>query len=235
MEYNQEIASHYKAYRPSLHKIILEKCLGNRKFDMALDIGSGTGVSTVALLPYCSKITGIEPSESMLKQAKPNPSIRYLSGDGEHLPFTKSTFNLIALAGVLYYAKSQRLVDEIERVLKANGLVFIYDFDILTKPFLEKLTKKSITNRSTYKHDEDFSGLHLTDLKLLTKKKETHQLIAKPRELAHLLLSDQDNYEALFAVFGKEELLDRITESLHDLYSDNIVLNAHLYYCLYSN
>lgn len=69
-KYDRAIATHYSAYRPPLHDIILEYVLlENEIFSVGLDVGCGTGYSAIALTKYCSQVHGIEPSSSMLQEA----------------------------------------------------------------------------------------------------------------------------------------------------------------------
>ena len=76
--YNQAVANHYSSYRPPIHKMILESVLSNEEvFSKGLDVGCGTGYSTVALAEYCLQVYGIDPSQSMLEEARPHEKITY--------------------------------------------------------------------------------------------------------------------------------------------------------------
>ena len=148
MEYDQQIASHYASYRPPLHQMILNEALGkNTSFQKGLDIGCGTGRSTTALLPYCKKIVGIDPSKEMLSNATPHPSISYNCFDGANLPFRENQFDLITFAGSLFYAKSQRLLNEVIRVSKLGTRVLVYDFEIKTEPHFGEIRCRFIKQK----------------------------------------------------------------------------------------
>ena len=79
LEYNFDTAFHYKAYRPPLHTIILDNCIGNLLFEKALDVGCGLGHSSIALTNFCDKVIGYDPSEPMIQQAKKHERVNYLS------------------------------------------------------------------------------------------------------------------------------------------------------------
>ena len=128
--YANHIALHYAAYRPPLHQVILERVLGDNRYSCGLDIGCGTGQSSIAILPFCQKVIGVDPSQEMLSRAVVNQDIDYQHFDKTQLDFEARHFDLITLAGSLFYGKSQQLLDEITRVLQIGGRVIVYDFNI---------------------------------------------------------------------------------------------------------
>ena len=68
-KYTETVAAHYAAYRPPLHPHILKRVLSNAgTFAVGLDIGCGTGRSSVALTPFCERVFAIDPSDSMLAE-----------------------------------------------------------------------------------------------------------------------------------------------------------------------
>ncbi|WP_276391207.1 class I SAM-dependent methyltransferase [Eudoraea chungangensis] len=233
MEYNKQTAYHYSAFRPPLHKVILENYLVNKHFNRALDIGSGTGTSTLALLPYCKSIVGLEPSEAMIKQAIPKPEITYVQANAEKIPFAAEEFDLITMAGCLFYAKSQKLVHEISRVLKTGALVLIYDFEVLYYSFVEKLVNTSYIREALYNHKEDFSGLEHQEFLKENSETATYDLTISPEQMAHILLSDTKDYIALARVFGTSSLHMKTSLKLQETYGKKIQISAMLYSTLY--
>ena len=72
-QYNESVASHYSAYRPPLHQLILQRAeLGTATFPIGLDVGCGTGRSSVALADFCEQVFAIDPSQPMLDAATPH-------------------------------------------------------------------------------------------------------------------------------------------------------------------
>ncbi len=138
-EYDPITAKHYAAYRPCLHLPILQKCIKNEHYALGLDIGCGTGQSALALTNFCNKVIAIDPSESMLQNAMPHNQIEYQHCNGQDLQFEANIFDCITFAGSLFYAKSQHLLNEVEKVAKPNAQVIIYDFMVLLDPTLEQL------------------------------------------------------------------------------------------------
>ena len=61
---------------------------------MALDVGCGTGQSTVVLAEIAERIIGIDPSADMLRAATPHPKVEYREAAAEHTPFSDGQFDL---------------------------------------------------------------------------------------------------------------------------------------------
>ncbi|MEO9894623.1 methyltransferase domain-containing protein [Aurantibacter sp.] len=76
-DYDTINAEHYAAYRPPLHQVILEKCLQKKTHNIGLDIGCGTGNSSIALAKFCNRVIGIDPSKSMLERALLHAIVSY--------------------------------------------------------------------------------------------------------------------------------------------------------------
>ena len=116
-EYDSITAYHYAEYRPALHEVILSECLTGQSFGLGLDIGCGTGNSSIALAAYCHKVVAIDSSPAMLEAAKAHAQISYqLFGQIEQV---KGQFDIVTFAGSLPYLKSQSLVDQLNRLLKS--------------------------------------------------------------------------------------------------------------------
>ena len=117
-DYDHITAYHYSAYRSALHLPILERCLKGESFNRGLDVGCGTGQSSVALANFCNKIIGLEPSYEMLEKTIFHPKVNYLYLENEKLPFHENSFDIITFAGSWYYTQSQMLLKEVIRIAK---------------------------------------------------------------------------------------------------------------------
>ncbi|MCW5517371.1 class I SAM-dependent methyltransferase [Muriicola sp. Z0-33] len=235
-DYDEEIAIHYHAFRPELHSLILADCLRNERFDKGLDIGSGTGQSSIALSAFCEQVIGIEPSAAMLNNAIAHPRVTYSGYDLVTIPLKNDEATIITFAGVLYYAKSQELLKEVSRVARSGAKVVIYDFEVLTAAILSSITNEQFLSVGTdYKHDVDLSGLDLTDFKLLQKQKEKTILGLNPEQLSHILLADSIQFHWLKQQFGKQDLHKKVMTALDTIAENNsIPVPADLYSTVYT-
>ncbi len=235
-EYDYITSYHYAQYRPPLHELILAKCLpSDQAYAQGLDIGCGTGRSTVALSAYCEQVIGIDPSRQMLQNALPHPTIDYQHFDGKSLAFADRSVDLVTFAGSLFYAKSQQLLDETIRVSKDKALIIVYDFELHLKEMLQALIQQSLEAvAEAYNHAEDFAGLSTQGISMKSSNKEETFIAIRPYQLTHLLLSDKAHYQHLSGVFSPSGIEKEINEALvHTGISQQNKLRASIYYTVY--
>ena len=146
-QYKSNIAEHYFAYRPPLHKLILKKALNSQTFEKGLDVGCGIGNSSIALKAFCAKVTGIDPSKHMIDKAIHHEDITYINSDLFHLPNNDRDYDIITFAGSLFYTKSQELLDKILMITREKGTVLIYDFKIRLHDICDRLFGESFEKK----------------------------------------------------------------------------------------
>ncbi|WP_373497323.1 class I SAM-dependent methyltransferase [Aquiflexum sp.] len=233
-EYDVIIAEHYAAYRPPLHQLILDKCLNEydeSKFKFGLDVGCGTGQSSIALMDFCEKVVAIDPSPEMLVMAKSHRFITYNTFDGKNLDFPEDQFDIVTFGGSLYYAKSQKLFDETLRVTKRDGLVLIYDFEIVMDEIYEFMETLGNATLKEYDHWMDFSGLDTYGISKLFTQKERIKIKVAPKDMAHVLLAEHGVYHALLSKNPDDKPYDIMHDILNSRnYSE---LPVNIFYTLY--
>jgi SAM-dependent methyltransferase len=200
-KYDKVIAGHYSAYRPPLHKMILEKIIPiDEKFGKGLDIGCGTGYSAIALTNYCSHVYGIEPSDSMLKAAVLDEKITYLKGSGDSLPILNKSINIVTFAGSLFYAKSAALLKELHRVCLDKSAIIIYDFMVLLDDILNHFN--IARNKSISNYDYQVNLNDNIDFNKIIAHKEQINITIAADNLAHILLGDSNIYNGFVNKFN---------------------------------
>ncbi|MEM9884679.1 MAG: class I SAM-dependent methyltransferase [Bacteroidota bacterium] len=234
-DYNNTVAHHYQSYRPPLHRLILRKALHqHQQFEKALDVGCGTGKSSIALVPFCEAIIGIDPSEAMLERAIAHEKIQYAHYDKARIDFPNASFDLITFGGALYYAKSRLLLEEILRVAKADSTLLIYDFEVILNKAYEHLDLFKPRSEIDYNHQEDFADL-ITPQDRIKLEVQEEELIGFPiaaSELSHLLLSSMD-IDALSARSSEPEAFrKKMAQQLESLTFSP--LQAIIYYTKYA-
>jgi SAM-dependent methyltransferase len=127
------LADAYARHRPPLHAAIWTRVAAASPIEdrvaSALDIGCGAGASTAALAAYAQAVTGLDPSEAMLRRAREAlPQVRFVQGRADALPFDDAAYTLVAAAGSLNYADPAAALAEISRVLRPLGRFVAYDF-----------------------------------------------------------------------------------------------------------
>jgi len=100
--------------------------------ERVLEVGVGTGLS-LPLYPRSVRITGIDVSREMLEKARERVARRRLENvdalvemDAEHMSFPDATFDkVVAMYVVSVVARPGKLIEELHRVCKPRGEIFI--------------------------------------------------------------------------------------------------------------
>ncbi len=95
-----------------------------------LDIGCGTGNYLKALRDKGFNFTGIDPSESMLAQAKlKNGSATFIQGSSENIPLTDNYFDgAIGILTLHHWNDKRKGLQEVNRVLKPKAKLVMFSF-----------------------------------------------------------------------------------------------------------
>ena len=153
----------------------------SEKNKSVLDIGCGIGNYLEELHKKGHKITGIDIAENMLKTSKERIK-KYIQipplcrTDIENLPFPNNHFDVVFCVGVLEYLESDvKALEQISRVLKPNGILFLTLPNILSiKNFLDPyylLNKgwKFLYKRVVKKETKPRKDFKLNDIALNTE------------------------------------------------------------------
>lgn len=123
-----DIADGYAKHRPPVHAEILRRAIV-APVGCALDVGCGSGISTLALKEFAQERIGIEPAAAMVDAARAvDPGARFLVGPAESIPLPDASLDLITAAGSLNYVDLDRFFPEALRLLKPSGKLLVYDF-----------------------------------------------------------------------------------------------------------
>ncbi|CAM0143250.1 unnamed protein product [Umbelopsis sp. WA50703] len=127
-------SSLYRSFRPVYSKptynLIYEyhKQKGG-KFDVAVDVGTGTGQVATVLAETFAKVYGTDLSEKMLQAADKRPNIHYLACPAEKLPFEDKSVDVITTAQAFHWFKHDQFFHEAQRVLKPEGTIAIIGYE----------------------------------------------------------------------------------------------------------
>jgi len=98
-----------------------------------LDLGAGTGMMS-EFAHTCREdfhYVAIDPAMGMLKYS--NSYIETVQGVAEDIPFDDNSFNIVLMGESLHHFNDvEQSIKETVRVLKKEGKLFIYDFDVDT-------------------------------------------------------------------------------------------------------
>lgn len=112
------------------HKYVKKKAVESFYFSgKCLDLCTGTGDIAYFLKENCDVI-GLDFSKNMLEIAKQkHPDINFIEGDCTNLPFEDNSFDVVTISfGLRNIEDYDKALNEIQRVLKPNGIFFHLDF-----------------------------------------------------------------------------------------------------------
>jgi 2-polyprenyl-3-methyl-5-hydroxy-6-metoxy-1,4-benzoquinol methylase len=102
--------------------------------DRMLDVGCGTGRFAVALAPLVAKVSGIDLTAEMLKQARQCQADAHLAniewqcGDVADLPFADGEFSIVTTRAMLHHVvEPKRVIAEMNRVCARGGRIMAMD------------------------------------------------------------------------------------------------------------
>ncbi len=106
-----------------------------------IDVGCGNGAFTQLLVERCapSAIAGIDPADAQLAYARSRPAchvVQFQKGDALSLPFPDASFDLAAMALVIFFVPDPaKGVTEMVRVVRPGGVVAAYAWDMMNGGF----------------------------------------------------------------------------------------------------
>lgn len=128
----------YSKFRPSppnefvpfMIKYLSSKMEG--PFKHAVDVGCGTGQSTVILAPYFEKVTGVDVSEAQIESAARDrslPNIEFKVADANSmLPFPDESVELVTSCEAIHWFDLDNMYSEVRRILIPGGAFAAYGY-----------------------------------------------------------------------------------------------------------
>ncbi|MCW2348634.1 class I SAM-dependent methyltransferase [Sphingobium sp. B12D2B] len=135
-------AADYGRHRAGFPPIFFDRLAGQiamQPGQRALDIGTGTGSVARGLALRGLTLTGLDPSEALLSEARAldgaaKLEVDYVVGTAEALPFADGAFDIVTAGQCWHWFDRERAAREASRVLRPGGLVVLAHFDWLPLP-----------------------------------------------------------------------------------------------------
>ena len=129
---HDRVAAGYASARPYLHPGVLarvrELIRPAGRFGRALDVGCGTGLSSVALRDLADEVVGVDVSLDMLRRARGAAGVRYVAASAEDLPLRDGRFDLVLACGSMDWVDRPRFLPRAAGLLIGGGWLVSLDF-----------------------------------------------------------------------------------------------------------
>lgn len=96
-----------------------------------VDLGCGTGLSTIVWNGYCKKVIGIEPSDDMRNKAltKSNENITFIKGYSHETGLDDNSIDIVVCSQSFHWMEPVSTLKEINRILLSGGVFATVDCD----------------------------------------------------------------------------------------------------------
>ncbi|MCL2633587.1 MAG: class I SAM-dependent methyltransferase [Oscillospiraceae bacterium] len=126
----------YNTVRPTPPEIITKAVLlySKNTTKTIIDIGSGTGLSTLIWKDIAETIIGIEPNDDMLNEAERNikeSNISFRKGLSNNTGLSSEYADIVSISQAFHWFDIDSTLEEIYRILKNDGVLAIFDCDWL--------------------------------------------------------------------------------------------------------
>uniref|UniRef100_A0A0G4GPB7 Methyltransferase type 11 domain-containing protein n=1 Tax=Chromera velia CCMP2878 TaxID=1169474 RepID=A0A0G4GPB7_9ALVE len=125
-------ADRYDRARPGYPQDVVDSLLDKIKPQKILEIASGTGKLTRALVDYKTRkgadfdITAVEPSVEMRKVFEASfPDIPILDASARSLPFESEAFDVVLVGQAFHWFADETVLRELARVCKKGGWLYL--------------------------------------------------------------------------------------------------------------
>ncbi len=149
-------AESYDAFRPSSPPVIMDiltQLAHIRRPQLVVDIGSGTGLSTLMWTERAERIIGIEPNADMRHQAEIQMSqqhvnnVVYQNGVSTQTVLPSECADIVTCSQALHWMEPEPTFAEIARILRPGGVFAAYDYDLpLTIDWEVERSEKEVMN-----------------------------------------------------------------------------------------
>ena len=131
----------YAKYRPTYPAEVYQQIVqfmrrndDRSKYDVAVDVGCGSGQSTKPLAAYFTQVIGIDPSQGQIEQGNKridnnNTNVTLQVGNGEQIPCDSCSVDLVTCGQSFHWLDETKFWAEVDRVLKpGTGCLAVYGY-----------------------------------------------------------------------------------------------------------
>lgn len=132
------LADVYEAYRPQPPSVLIDvlcRQLGADRPGLVVDIGSGTGLSTLIWAGRADAVVGVEPGADMRQEAERKASrlgvqdVLFVHGYSSNTGLADACADIVTISQALHWMEPEATFAEVARILRPGGVFAAYDCD----------------------------------------------------------------------------------------------------------
>lgn len=131
---NEAFATDYARFRPKPPDALLDLLIqfaAARPPGLVVDLGSGTGATTVPWATRARRVVGIESNPSMLRAAPQVTGVEYALATADQTGLDDECADIVTCGQSFHWMPLRGTLREVERILKPGGLFAAFDYDIV--------------------------------------------------------------------------------------------------------
>jgi SAM-dependent methyltransferase len=97
--------------------------------ELVVDLGSGTGLSTVPWSGRARHVLGVEINPAMAHAAASAPGVAYLRASALRTPLPAGCADIVTCSQSFHWMPAGQAISEIARILRPDGVFAAYDYD----------------------------------------------------------------------------------------------------------
>lgn len=133
----------YGKYRPDYPEVLFQFLSSiTPTHDLAWDCATGSGQAAHGLIKYFHKIIATDASQKQIENAIHHEKISFQVAPAHKTSIQTESIDLITVAQALHWFEFDRFYEEARRVLKQNGIIAVWTYNLLTiSPDIDAIIK----------------------------------------------------------------------------------------------
>jgi ubiquinone/menaquinone biosynthesis C-methylase UbiE len=219
----KSVAQRYAKGRPRFHSFVVHQIKEFLKISeplpFVMDVGCGTGLSTIALKEIAHKIIALDISSEMLALAPKSNNLHYLLASAENIPISEPVFDLIIISQAVHWLDKDKFFAEAKKVLKHSGWIVVFD-NYYTGQIVDNtkfnawhLQKYLQTFPSVPKNPRSFQQETINGFSLIQENWHENKIELSSKELVNYLITQSN---VIAAVENGTQTIEDVTKWLTD-------------------
>lgn len=204
-----------------------------------VDLGCGTGLSTLAWNGQCDNIIGIDPNEEMLSIAEQKSNdISFIKAYSDNTPLADNSTDIVICSQSFHWMNPTDTLTEVNRILKLNGIFATVDCDwppmcsldaeLAYSQLLNKVRFIELENKNIFKTFQRWNkDKHLQNIKQSGYFKHCREIV--------FLNKEKGNADRFIGIALSQGGLQTILKTQPDLIENDIELFEKKIKSIYGN